>query len=111
MYDVLLVDTDLMHIDSVIRQLAPRNLRIRIIENPAQAAGALRSSTAPYRLVILNVSDPQHPWLRTLEDLQSAVRADGRFSSPKFLCVSTRQYEPRFELQIEGRGARYVFER
>ena len=111
MYEALLIDGDRIHAMQMLRRLDSRSLRAHIIRDVEQAALALRSSSTPFRIVIVNVSDAAQPWLRNLEDLQDAACIGGRFSPPQFLCVSTRRYEPRFELEIERRGARYVFDR
>lgn len=111
MYEALLIDDDQVHAMQMVRRLDRRNLRARIIRDMGPAASVLRSSSTPFRIVIVNVSDEAQPWLKNLEDLQDAACIAGRFSPPQFLCVSTRQYEPRFELEVERHGARYVFER
>jgi PleD family two-component response regulator len=111
MYDALLIDGDPIQAARITQQLDRRGLRARVIPDPQQAAAALRSSTAPYRLVIVNVSKREQTWLEILEDLQAAVYATNRFRSPRFLCVSMRRHDPHFELEVERRGARCVFVR
>src|SRR5258708_434258 len=109
MPETLLIDKDPVHAERVIRRLAGRKLPVQLVQNVAQAEAELQRSS--YDLVIINVSDPGQPWVAIVEKLQQACRGSGKSWQPLILCVSTRQREPHFELEIERKGARYVFER
>ena len=109
MPETLLVDEDPAHAERLIRHLAGRKLGIQLVQNAAQGEAELRRSN--YELVIVNVSDPGKPWVAIVGRLQQACRESGKSWQPLILCVSTRQQEAHFVLEIERKGARYVFER
>jgi hypothetical protein len=111
MYKTLLIDADSVHADRVIDRLARQELRVELVSDFARAESVLRSPASSFELVIVNVSDRAQAWIPILGNLQRACRESGRPSLPLFLCVSTRRREPLFELEIERKGARYVFER
>lgn len=107
---VLLIDSDVQHAERLRQLLASRNLTVRLVQDVAQAELVLRSPAAECEIVVINVSDAAQPWMTILEKLNEASRASGNAPLPLFLCVSARQREPRFELELERKGARYVLE-
>jgi hypothetical protein len=111
MYDTLVIDADSAHAENLIRRLQSRKLRMELVPSSAEATQRLCYHTPGYDLVILNVSDVAQPWLRILDGLQETCRQAGGHSKPLFLCVSNRQHDPHFELEIERRGGRYAYER
>jgi hypothetical protein len=111
MFDALVIDADAPHAEKLIRRLGSRNLRIDLVRSTTEAISKLRYPVSPYELVIVNTSDASHPWLAILDRLQEVCRQPGSHSKPLFLCVSNRQRDPHFELEIERRGARYAYER
>ena len=111
MRETLLIDNDPAHAERVIRGLGSRNLRIQLVADATQAELALRRPDPRYELIIINVSDPAQPWIEILGRLQQACREQDNHSQPQILCLSTRPRDSHFELEIERKGARYVFER
>ena len=109
MYETLIIDTDPVHAGKLIQELKSRRLRLKVIPNVDEATRRLRNQS--YQLVILNVSDSSQPWLQVLDRLREATRHPGGDSRPLFLCISNRPREPRFQLEVERQGARYVYER
>lgn len=109
MTGILLIDNDPVHAEGLIGRLRSRSLHIEWVRSTPEAVTTLRERPSQFDLVILDVSDPSQPWLNVLDRLQHAGRRYGW--SPLFLCVSNRQREPQFELAVERKGARYVYER
>jgi len=95
----------------VIRRLAYWQLRVKVVSDMVQAEDAVRQHDAGYELIIINVSDPSQRWLLMLAKLQNVSRGSGAAWPPLVLCLSTRKHDLRFQLEIERKGARYVFER
>lgn len=106
---VLLVDYDPSHAWRLSECLRQNGLSVELCLRVADGSRRLKRAIAQYELVILNVSDPSHPWLRNLRTLIEASHASDRVVSG-FLCVSAVRREPLFEFQIEQMGARLVYE-
>lgn len=104
MYRALIIDHDLLHAERLIQELPALGLRPELVQTPAEAIVRLLASR--YDLVIINISERSRPWLSILDELHEARHE----APPLFLCVSNHQLDPHFELAIESKGARYVFE-
>ncbi len=111
MFEMLLIDKDPIHAERLTSRLGRQRLLIDRVATVAEGQSTLRMPESPYDLVIVNVSDNSEAWVRTIADLQQAVRESRKAWPPLILCVSTRKRDPQFELQIERHGARYVLER
>ena len=104
----LLIDDDPVHAERLIHRLTAQQIHVRRVNDSAEAEDELRHPMLPYDLVIVNVSNPDKPWITILAKLQGVCRRSGW--GPLILCVSNRPREPRFELELERQGARYALE-
>ena len=109
-YRALLIDDDAHHAGQLVALLQRQSFMAERVRSLEEATARLRCRTQRYELVIVNVSDNSFPWCRALQKLQDACRQWNGRPAPLFLCVSKSQKCPDFVLQIEGTGARYVFE-
>ena len=107
---VLVVDGDQRHAESLCVGLSRQGLKARVFSSPEQAAQRLRRPSSDYGIVILNISNLLPNWVKVLAKLQAACFESGVYPLPLFLCVSTIKQLPELELRIERMGARYVFE-
>jgi hypothetical protein len=111
MRQILILDPDSLHAARLIGCLKNRRLDIDLVETTSEAVSRLRVGAMPYDLVIVNVSRSSEPWLEILDKLQEASYSGVHLGSrPSFLCVSDRKCELDFELAIERKGSRYVYE-
>lgn len=110
-YRALVVDSDASHAACLIGQLRRRNVLGEVVESIPDAASTLRVHGSQYKLVIIHAMDSAKPWLAILSKLQEACNDPRNPTTPLFLFISNRRREPEFELAIEAKGVRYVYER
>jgi hypothetical protein len=107
---ILLIDSDEAHGRRLLEFLADRRLGVELLRTVQAAIGRLKQKGYQCDLVIMNVSDGSQPWLRRLEMLQEAVHECMTPAGPLVLCVSNAKRDHLFELEIERRGGRLVYE-
>ena len=107
---VLLIDENADHAQQLGLVLAQRGLTVVRAADIEESIRNLRKPGLIYDLVILIMADRSRPWLKVLHKFQQACLQAAFLETPLFLCVAKLQFGPEFQLQIEQRGARYVFE-
>jgi PleD family two-component response regulator len=107
---VLLIDHDAVHAQRLIASLTTRRIGVDLCANIEQAAKKLRRIGGDYELVIVNISDASQPWLRLLRFLRESSIESGVEIGPRFLCVSTTEYNDIFEFQIGQMEGCLVYE-
>lgn len=107
--NTLLIDDDPAHAERTVRLLESRHLAVKIVASQ-HAVESLRAEVSRYEVIVVHASDNRHAWINFIDSLMAACRKPTDVSAVRFICISTRRREPRFEIQLEGRGVRYVFE-
>jgi hypothetical protein len=110
MYNVILIDNNEMHAETLTARLRNRGLNVMRHVESISALSMLKRGDTSWDLVLINVSGSSQTWLKILRQLQELCVSSSH-CRPLVLCLSTVRREPQFELQIERLGARFVYER
>jgi hypothetical protein len=107
---ILFVDADESHGSDLFNTLIGRGWTVELHSTMKAAISRLKRPGFECEVVIVNVSDASQPWLRRLEMLQEAAHGCTAPVGPLILCVSGVKRDHLFELEIERRGGRLVYE-